>query len=98
MLFQFSVPVDVTSVRIDPFDTWDRDVSYLLGNAGIPLNLTGVTYAGLGGVGFGGVQNDSALASSLFRDVSINGGSPMRCCSAAFSAEMTRTIDSRSPR
>jgi hypothetical protein len=27
-----------------------------------------------GGVGFGGVQNDSALATSLFRDVSINGG------------------------
>jgi hypothetical protein len=38
------------------------------------LRIVGVTYAGLGGVGFGGVQNDSALASSLFRDVSINGG------------------------
>lgn len=74
VLFQFSVPVDVTSVRIDPFDTWDRDVSYFLGNAGIPLNLTGVTYGGLGGVGFGAMQSDSALASNLFRDVAINGG------------------------
>lgn len=74
VLFQFSALVDVTSVRIDPFDTWDRDVSYFVGNAGIPLNLTGVTYAGLGGVGFGAMQSDSASASSLFRDVSINGG------------------------
>src|SRR5688572_431112 len=38
------------------------------------LRIVGVTYAGLGGVGFGGVQNDSALASSLYRGVSINGG------------------------
>ena len=74
VLFQFSAPVDVTSVRIDPFDTWDRDVSYFLGTAGGPLNLTGITYAALGGLGFGGVQNDSASASNLFRDVSINGG------------------------
>ena len=46
-----------------PFNgTWDRDVSYFLGSTGNPLNLTGVNDAGLGGVGFGGVQNDSATA------------------------------------
>lgn len=74
VLFLFSAPVDVSSVRIDPYGTWDRDVSYFLGSTGNPLNLTGVAYAGLGGIGFGGVQNDEATASDQFRDVSINGG------------------------
>ena len=74
VLFLFSAPVDVTSVRIDPSGVYDRDASYFLGNTANPLNLNGVTYAGLAGLGFGGVQNDSSFADSAFRDVAINGG------------------------
>jgi hypothetical protein len=74
VLFQFSSPVDVTSVTIDPSGTWDRDVSYFLRNSMTALNLNGVTYAGLAGVGFGGQQNDSASADDDLRMVLISGG------------------------
>lgn len=37
VLFRFSAPVDPISVRIDPFGTYDRDVSYWTGNIALPL-------------------------------------------------------------
>jgi hypothetical protein len=73
VLFVFSTAVDITSVRIDPYGTYDRDVSYRVGNVSTPLNLTGVSYAGLTGVGFSNVYYSSATESSSYRDVPITG-------------------------
>jgi hypothetical protein len=75
MLFVFSTPVDITSVRIDPYGSYDRDVSYYGGTvSSIPLNLTGKNYSQLASLGFSPVQNDSSTASDNYRDVSISGG------------------------
>lgn len=45
VLFVFSEPIDITTVRIDPYGTYDRDVSYWTGNVTTPINLTGVRYS-----------------------------------------------------
>lgn len=74
VLFVFSAPVDITSVRIDPYGTYDRDVSYWVGNVTTPLSLSGVTYAGLGALGFGSRIDNTASASDSARNVSIAGG------------------------
>jgi hypothetical protein len=74
VLFVFSQAIDIASVRIDPYGSYDRDVSYWVGNVNPSLNLGGVTYAGLGGLGFGARTDSTATASSLARDVSIGGG------------------------
>jgi hypothetical protein len=71
VLFVFSAPVDITSVRIDPYGNYDRDVSYWTGNVTGPLNLTGVSYAGLSALGFGSRVDSSASASDAPRDVAI---------------------------
>jgi PEP-CTERM motif len=69
ILFTFSAAVDITSVRIDPWGTYDRDVSYYVGNVTTPLNLTGVTYAGLTARGFGTRWDNTADASDAARNV-----------------------------
>lgn len=74
LLFLFSEPVDISSVRIDPHGVWDRDVSYYVGNVTGPFSLTGVGYAGLGALGFGPLVSDLSSVSGAFRDVSIAGG------------------------
>jgi hypothetical protein len=74
VLFVFSEAIDITSVRIDPYGNYDRDVSYYVGNVSAPLNLTGVNYAGLGGLGFSSLNNSESTASDAYRDVSIAGG------------------------
>jgi hypothetical protein len=74
LLFLFSEPVDISSVRVDPHGIWDRDVSYYVGDVAIPFDLTGVNYAALGALGFGSLFSDSSTVSGAFRDVSIAGG------------------------
>ena len=91
VLFQFSVPVDVTSVRIDHSTPGIVTCPTSSAMPGIPLNLTGVTYAGLGGVGFGGCRTIRRWQAPCSATSQSTAGSPMRCCSAAFSAEMTGT-------
>ena len=72
VLFQFSAPVDPLSVRIDPYGTYDRDVSYWVGNINTS-NLTGLSYNGLATLGFGLRIDNDDYASSSYRDVSIGG-------------------------
>ena len=43
MLFQFSTAINGVSITIDPYGYFDRDVTYYVGTAPIPLNLTGLT-------------------------------------------------------
>jgi hypothetical protein len=45
-LIQFNQNIDLGSVTIDPYGTWDRDISYWTGNiAAIPANLAGLSVA-----------------------------------------------------
>lgn len=71
VLFQFSSPVKDVSVVIDPYGTWDRDVTYWVGYSESPLTLTAKTYAQLASVGFGPQRDDLSTASESARTVSI---------------------------
>jgi hypothetical protein len=71
VLFLFSAPVDPTTVRIDPYGTYDRDVSYWTGTVGTPISLTGVSYGGLGALGFSSRIDNDGTSSSSYRDVPI---------------------------
>lgn len=74
VLFLFSTPVDVQSVVIDPYGSYDRDVRYWVGNVSNPLDLTAKTYANLAGLGFGASVDDLGSIGSGARTVSIGGG------------------------
>lgn len=71
MLFQFSKPVDPLSIVIDPAGTYDRDVTYYTGNTTNPLNLSGVTLAGLSSLGLVGPTHDASTISGDPRTVSL---------------------------
>ena len=74
VLFQFSSAVTPLTVTIQPYGTWDRDVTYYTGNAASGLNLNGVTLAGLSGLGLTNVQNDDSSVSSNARTVNLISG------------------------
>jgi hypothetical protein len=79
VLLRFSAPIDPLSVRVDPYGTYDRDVSYWVGNIS-SSNLTGKTFNQLGGLGFLGGSlpvNSNGTISSSPRDVSINNSIPV---------------------
>jgi hypothetical protein len=76
VLFEFSAPVDPSTVHITSTSSGDLDVSYWLGgNAGQNMNLTGLTTATLSGLGFGAINNDLGTAVGS-RDVNLTGGLP----------------------
>ena len=53
VMFNFgSNPVDISSINIDPFGIYDRDVSYWVGNVTPGTDLTGKSYAQLAALGF----------------------------------------------
>lgn len=72
VLVQFSAPINPTSVTIDPYGTWDRDVSYWTGNVASSTDLTGKEYSDLGGLGFLTRIDNQGTASSAPRDVPIS--------------------------
>jgi hypothetical protein len=74
VLFQFSAPVMPASVTIQPYGSWDRDVSYYTGNVAAGLNLTGVSFAGLNALGFTNFHNDDSSVSSSSRIVTLMSG------------------------
>lgn len=74
VLFQFSAAVDPTSVTIDPYGTYDRDVSYWTGTTANVLSLAGKSLADLAALGFGSRTDDNDSASSNARSVSITSG------------------------
>lgn len=57
VLFVFSQAVRLDAITVDPFGLYDRDLSFWIGTVTAPLNLTGVTFAGLPGLGFGPRQD-----------------------------------------
>ena len=72
VLLRFSSLIDPLTVRVDPYGTYDRDVSYWVGNVNPSINLLGKTFGDLGGLGFLSRIDSDGTASSSFRDVSIN--------------------------
>ena len=57
VLFVFDTPQVFESLTIDPHGVFDRDVSFWVGSASLPINLAGLTFADLSGIGFGAQQN-----------------------------------------
>lgn len=75
VLFRLSAPVDPLTVRIDPYGTYDRDVSYWVGNVNPvnpSINLTGKLYGDLGSLGLLSKIDSNGTVSSSYRDVSIS--------------------------
>lgn len=77
VLFRFSSPIDPSTVRVDPYGTYDRDVSYWTGNVNPSLDLTGKLYSDLGSHGFSSRIDNLGTASSSYRDVSISNPGPV---------------------
>lgn len=73
VLVAFSSIVTDVSFVINPYGTYDRDVSYWTGSGATP-SLNGVTLASLGSLGFGSQVDDNASPSSSARTVNIAGG------------------------
>ena len=76
ILFEFSTPVDPTTVKVTTTTSGggDTDASYWLGgNAGQNLNLTGLSISNLAGLGFGAQINSDAanLGQGASRDIPI---------------------------
>jgi len=74
VLFRFDAPVDPLTVRIDPYGTFDRDVSYWVGNVNSSIDglLTNKGYGDLGSLGFLTRIDSNGTSSSSYRDVLIN--------------------------
>lgn len=74
VLFQLSGAgtFSFASIVIDPSGTYDRDVSYYIGSASNPLNLTGSDLGDLAALGLGGVTDDQGSTSSAARTVDLN--------------------------
>jgi hypothetical protein len=76
VLFEFSTPVDPSTVHITSTSSGDLDVSYWLGGtAGQNMNLTGLTTAGLSGLGFGAINGSDGTPVGT-RDVDLTAGIP----------------------
>lgn len=71
VLFLFESPQAMQSLTIDPWGTWDRDVSFWVGNVAPGISLTGETLDTLASLGFSSQVNslngagESALTISL---------------------------------
>ncbi len=74
VLAQFSSTVNPSTITIQPYGTWDRDVTYYTGNAAAGLNLNGATLAGLSALGLTNVHNDDSTVSSNQRTVTLISG------------------------
>jgi hypothetical protein len=71
ILFRFNNAMAFDAITIDPYGTWDRDVSFWVGTVGPSFSLTGYQYTDLASLGFGAQQNrantrgDAALTINL---------------------------------
>ena len=80
ILFQFSKPVDPSSINIQSLTGSDMDVSYWLGGTGQNLSLTNKSEqdnlaSSLSSLGFG-LRNDSTGTATTTRAVDLTGGTP----------------------
>ena len=69
VLFVFNSVMDPTSILINPYGDYDRDVTYWVGNLGASLSTLN-----LGNMGLGSRTDDNSTSSDNSRSVSIGGG------------------------
>lgn len=72
MLFSFDSAVSDVRIVIDPYGTWDRDVTYYTANLSGPVELTGLTYANLSALGFSARTDNFSIVSESSREIAIN--------------------------
>jgi len=71
VLFLFESPQAMDSLTVDPFGTWDRDMSFWVGTVSPTITLTGATFNTLASLGFSSQVNslngagDAALTIGL---------------------------------
>lgn len=71
VLFLFETPQAMDSLTVDPFGTWDRDISFWVGTVSPSITLTGATFSTLASLGFSSQVNslngagDTALTIGL---------------------------------
>ena len=75
ILFVFDAAVTDVSIVVDPYGTWDRDVTYYTANLDGPLDLSGLNYDDLGDLGFGERVDDLSTRSGDARTLEVSGGS-----------------------
>ncbi len=71
VLILFEGPVSEVKLVVNPYGTWDRDVTYYTASISGPLDLTGKTYSDLGELGFNERIDDLSDRSQLSREVDI---------------------------
>lgn len=76
MLFYFDGLVEDVSVVIDPYGTYDRDVTYYTATLDGPIDLSGLNFANLAALGFSERTDDMSSYSGDAREVAIQNGSP----------------------
>jgi MYXO-CTERM domain-containing protein len=69
VLFVFNGTVDPTSILINPYGDYDRDVTYWVGNLGASLSTLN-----LGNMGLGSRIDDDSTSSDNSRAVTLGGG------------------------
>lgn len=73
VLFLFSSPQAMQALTIDPYGTYDRDVTFWVGNVSPALSLNGATFGTLSTLGFGNPVNSLNTASSAALTISLGG-------------------------
>ncbi len=71
VLLIFEGPVSEVTLTVDPYGTWDRDVTYYTANLSGPVDLAGMTYTDLAELGFGERVDDLSNRSSEEREIEI---------------------------
>ncbi len=73
VLIVFDAPVEDVDIKVNPYGTWDRDVTYYTANLSGQLDLAGLNYADLAELGFSERTDDLSTRSSEERTLQING-------------------------
>ncbi len=75
VMFQFSETVELGGVRLNPYGSYDTDVTYWAGMADGGLNLAGMTLSDLAGIlGLNGPTHDLTSNNGATRTVSMTTG------------------------
>ena len=73
VLFLTNYTTSFDSITIDPYGTWDRDVSYWIGTINPSLDLSGYSYGDLAGLGFGAENQIDNSPSYQAITLALNG-------------------------
>jgi hypothetical protein len=72
IMLTFSAPISQLGVIIDPYNTWDRDVTYYVGSQMALGDITGLQESALTANGYFGPLHSNSTMSSASRQVDLN--------------------------